>query len=378
MPALALRLRSMLCLLAVSAALCIGQSGCGSSYKKLTPEHDIPDLNTALRATIDGGNRTLVATTHGADGQSARVAIHELESPTKDRILVLIHGVLADHTTWRFVAGDLARDHGIWVVDLPGCGQSDAPGAKSPESYTAPDLAERTLEALREQLATRPKQARLSLVGHSYGGALILTMFGNESLRVRYADVLDRTDRLVLISPLDFAVPQPTPLFRELAEASALKIGIASRLGILKERVARATIASVVDPHRALKEEADKRIEILEDSARRAALQETLKKAVPWTRELRPDWDRIEPLEASYSRVDRECLVIVGLRDEALPASMGFKIATQLPRAMIVPLPRIMHSPHIEAHEKCAAMIRSFVTTGRVDGESVRDHAVVH
>jgi pimeloyl-ACP methyl ester carboxylesterase len=368
--------RWVICALAWSFLL----GGCGSSYKQLVSEHSIPDLREAARATIDGGNRTLVTTTHGADGQSVRLAIHELDSPATDRILVLIHGVMADHTTWRFVAGDLARDHGVWIVDLPGCGQSDAPRPSGPDSYSAADMTERTLESLRNLLSSRPAETRLSLVGHSYGGTLIATMFGNDSLRTRYADVLDRVDRLVLISPFDVAMNRPTSVFQELAEASSLKVSLASSTGILKERVAKATLASVTDPSRALKEEADKRIEFLEDSAKRVALQETLKKAVPWTKDLRPDWDRIEPLEAAYAKVDRECLVIVGLRDEALPASMAFKLASEMPRAMIIPMQKVMHSPHIEAHEKCAAMIRSFVTTGRVDGEGIRirDHALVH
>lgn len=369
-------LQWLMCALVLAGSLC----GCGSSYNQLVSEHSIPDLRDAVQATTDGGNRTLVSTTHGADGQTVRLAIHELESPTKDRILVLIHGVFADHTTWRFVAGDLARDHGVWIVDLPGCGQSDAPRPQGPDSYSAADMTERTLEALREQLASRSAETRISLVGHSYGGTLIATMFGNQSLRARYADVLDRVDRLVMISPFDVAMNRPTSVFQELAEASSLKVSLASKLGILKERVAKATIASVMDPSRALKEEADKRIEFLEDSNKRIALQETIKKAVPWTREQRPDWDKIEPVEASYARVDRDCLVIVGLRDEALPASMAFKLAAQMPRAMIVSLPKVMHSPHIESHEKCSAMIRSFVTTGKVDGEAVRtrEHSLAH
>jgi pimeloyl-ACP methyl ester carboxylesterase len=87
---------------------------------------------------------------------------------------------------------------------------------------------------------------------------------------------------------------------------------------------------------------------------------------VPWKAGLRPDWNAIEAIEDSYARVDRECLIIVGMRDEALPASMAYKMAIQLPRSSFVPLKGIMHSPHIEAHERCATLIREFVTTGRV------------
>jgi len=74
--------------------------------------------------------------------------------------------------------------------------------------------------------------------------------------------------------------------------------------------------------------------------------------------------------------VDRECLVIVGLRDEALPASMGFKMAAQLPRAKLAPLAGVMHSPQIEAHEMVAGMIRTFVTTGKLnEGGRARERA---
>lgn len=365
-------MRRGLMIRALLLAVCTVAAGCGVNYSRLVSENSIPDLRDAKRATVDGGNHTVTATTQGADGQQVRMAVHELDGPVKDRVLVLIHGVLADHETWRFVAGNLARDHGVWLVDLPGCGQSDAPKFVTPESYTCDDQAERTLESLRECLRTQGASTRLAMIGHSYGGTIILDMFGNASLRAKYADVLDRVDRLVMICPFDVAMSGPSSIFREIADASRLKIGLASSTGILKDRVAAATIASVQDPARALREEADKRIEILRDPTKRLALQETLRRAVPWTREMRPDWDRIEPIEAAYSRVDRECLVIVGMRDEAIPASMGFKMAAQLPKAVLVPMPKVMHSPHIEAHERVASMIRTFVTTGKIEGEGVR------
>src|SRR5204863_9618795 len=71
---------------------------------------------------------------------------------------------------------------------------------------------------------------------------------------------------------------------------------------VLKDRVAAATIASVPDPTRALKEEADKRIEFLENPEKRRALQETLKKACWWTGDLRPNWEKIPRPPARLDR----------------------------------------------------------------------------
>ncbi len=348
--------------------------GCASPYSQLVREDSLPDLRAAKQATMAHPARKVLAPTLGPSGDTLKLAVHELDGGQSDVVLVFIHGVFADHDTWRFVAGDLARDHGVWLVDLPGCGESEAPRHISDSDYTIPDVAERTLQALRHCLVGKASP-RLALIGHSYGAAVIVRMFADAGLRQRYGDVLNQVDRLVLVSPLDVALNGPAPVYRQIAEASGVRVGLASVFGELRKRVAKATISSVADPSRALREEADKRIEILRDSARREALQLMIARAVPWTKDLRPDWDQIEPVEAAYSGIDRECLITVGMRDEALPSSMSYKLAVQLPKASFVPLKGVMHSPHIEAHERCATMIREFVTIGRVTGDLMRLHA---
>jgi pimeloyl-ACP methyl ester carboxylesterase len=346
-------------------------AACASPYRSLVSENSVPELKAAKDATQARGKHVVMAPTLGESGPNVHVAVHELEAAQTDRILVFIHGVFADHETWRFVAGNLARDHGVWLVDMPGCGQSEAPSPLREESYTVREIAERTLQALRYCLSGN-QTPRLALVGHSYGAAVIVRMFGDSGLRERYADVLSRIDRLVLISPLDIALSGPAPVYRQIAEASATRMWLAGSLGVLQGRVARATIASVPRDGRPLREEAEKKVEILRNRTRRQALQAMITKAVPWTSTLRPEWDAIEVVESMYAEVDRECLIVVGTRDEALPASMSYKMAVQLPRTCFVPLRGVMHSPHIEAHDRCVSLIREFVTTGRVDSDVLR------
>jgi pimeloyl-ACP methyl ester carboxylesterase len=346
-------------------------SACAPPYRNLVSEDSVPELRAAKEATAAHANHTVMAPTLGASGPNLNVAVHELEAAQTDRILVFIHGVFADHETWRFVAGNLARDHGVWLVDMPGCGASEAPALIHEDTYTVREIAERTLQALRYCLSGN-QTPRLALVGHSYGAAVIVRMFGDSGLREQYGDVLARIDRLVLISPLDIALSGPAPVYRQIAEASPVRLRAAASLGMLQNRVARATVASVPEDGRPLREEADKKIEILRDKRRRQALQAMIAKAVPWTRTLRPEWSSIEIIEAMYAEVDRECLILVGTRDEALPASMSYKMAVQLPKTCFVPLRGVMHSPHIEAHDRCASLIREFVTTGRVDSDVMR------
>ncbi|WP_405833198.1 MULTISPECIES: alpha/beta fold hydrolase [unclassified Streptomyces] len=93
-----------------------------------------------------------------------------------DRIALLIHGLMADHRTWRRVGPALA-DHGYRViaVDLRGHGASDR-GAYSPELY-ADDVVE-----------TLPAGAELA-IGHSLGGlALSLAADRLKPRRAVYSD----------------------------------------------------------------------------------------------------------------------------------------------------------------------------------------------
>src|ERR1043166_1717790 len=114
-------------LVAVAAAWLMVLGGCASSYQSLVSEDQVPDLAPLKLATAAHPNHTTLVTTHGEHGPDVRIAVHEIEGTGSDRLLVLIHGVFADSTTWRFVVGNLAADHDVWLIDLPGCGLSDKP-----------------------------------------------------------------------------------------------------------------------------------------------------------------------------------------------------------------------------------------------------------
>ena len=70
-------------------------------------------------------------------------------------------GILADYVMWEYVAAALAADCEIWLVDLPGCGESDAP------KLTA--MGDRVWQALRQCLAAEGGASRgqITLIGHA-------------------------------------------------------------------------------------------------------------------------------------------------------------------------------------------------------------------
>ncbi|NIZ92924.1 alpha/beta fold hydrolase [Kineococcus rubinsiae] len=84
-------------------------------------------------------------------------------------VLLLVHGLGSASTGWALVAPELARDHRLVLVDLPGHGGSpalDAAGAMTP-----PELGRRLLRLARR---CADGGRAVHLLGHSLGGWVVL------------------------------------------------------------------------------------------------------------------------------------------------------------------------------------------------------------
>lgn len=81
--------------------------------------------------------------------------------------LVLVHGAVSDSRVWRRQLDDLSDEFNVIAWDAPGCGQSDDP----PESFRLPEYAD-VLAGLIAALGLE----RSHLLGHSFGGALVLEL----------------------------------------------------------------------------------------------------------------------------------------------------------------------------------------------------------
>lgn len=359
------RLLILILLLAATAL-----QGCGgSSYAQLRDEDELPELAALKQKTLALKNHTTLVPTVGLcpDDPTIRVAVHQLDQPGHRSVLVFLHGVFSDSSAWRFIAGDLAADHDVWLIDLPGCGESDKPDPDTlgPDGYTPGDLAARVLEAVTARLEARGGNDHLCIVGHSLGAMVALRMFADERVREAHSETLARVERMILSSPVDVELHRPDPFFKEIATISGLEIRIGSFLGMIRERVAAGTLDSVDDPAtRAIRQEADARVSYLNDRPTRRAMQAMLSRAVTWKDGVRPDWDKNQAIVAGYANIRPPCLLLWGDRDEVLPIAMGYKLIVQLPHAELLPLPRVMHSPHLEQPTLTAQIIRQYCTDG--------------
>jgi pimeloyl-ACP methyl ester carboxylesterase len=353
-----------LCLI---VGLSTGLGGCGAStYRTLPSERDIPALRELLEDEEARPVTTMRFETQVGDEPPAKIAIHETGRESPDRIVVLLHGCSSSHQTWRFLAGDLGADHRLVLVDLLGCGMSDCPDPASlgPHGYSPDAMAHRVSQALDAYLETREQQSKITLVGHSLGGAIALRMMGSRELRARYERVASRVDRMVLLSPLDVEFINPPVVLRELANVTPMEIAIGDTTGILRQRVASGIHDSVYDPRqRALREDVDWLCAALTRTNTLLAFQAILRQAVPMNDD-RPDWSAIRSIVADYANVDVPCLIVWGRYDETLPESMGFKLTAQIPTAELHVVENCKHSVQLERPILAAKLVREFPWRG--------------
>ena len=302
-------------------------------------------------------------------GHTVNMAVFQTGNVGADRVAVLIHGCLADHETWRYVAGELGDDHELWILDLPGCGESDGhPDHLEPDAFTPAALAERVgivlEQCLKQCLADRAALGRpaprLTLVGHSLGGTISLRLLSAPELRSRFAGVRQHLDALVVFAPCDVAVNCLPPSFLPLLSLTPVKVGVGRALGVVDDKVKALTRKSYFLPECATREQAERFMGALAEPAHLRSTQAMVRGAVPWKmKENRPDWPAIVQLETDYTNVKVPCLIAWGEWDETLTETMGHKIRDHVPGARLVEITSSGHSVISEQPLACAHIIRT-------------------
>lgn len=353
------------------AAACLALAAGCASYEPLMSEDSVPSLKESKAVFTQRCAEAVLVESGPTSMGPTRLATYQLGAD-HPRVVVLIHGMFTDSSSYRHLAGLLAPDQDLLLIDLPGCGASDkpTPRAMGKGGYGPDALARRVLTVLRDRLgpSARPDQPSIALVGHSYGSGIILRMFGNEDIRHEFDDVLARVDRAVLMSGMDFAVGQPNADLVKVWDASSWEVGLANLTGILDRSIANSVREGFTDVTYAVKEEADLRKAILRDDARRWALQGMLDDAVPYVRKpggrLTMDWEAVDKLEAGYSLMDVPTLILWGSRDEVLPISMAYKLDRLIPESRLEVIQGGKHSIHMERAKECSDAMREFFAEG--------------
>ena len=253
-------------------------------------------------------------------------------------VLLLLHGLGCDHTTWTPVIDTLARRYTVIAPDLLGHGLSDKPRA----DYSVGGYA----NGMRDLLTVLGID-KVTVVGHSFGGGV--------AMQFAY-QFPERTERMVLVasgglgsevSPLIRAVSTPGfhPVMGALTLPGVRHVGRAGLRGLsrLPGPLTRDLdeVADIYDSFR--------------DPAARHAIRHVVKAVVDWRGQI------VSMADRAYLTEELPMAVLWGEDDRVIPVSHAEKAAQLAPRATVRVIPNAGHFPHKDHPQRFARIVHDFV-----------------
>jgi pimeloyl-ACP methyl ester carboxylesterase len=269
------------------------------------------------------------ALTRDVGARGARVRYYEGGTGAP---LVLVHGFLWSGAVWEDVFPVLSRSFRVIVPDLPGFGESEKP---SPARYAY------GLEGFGESLVDLVAAlgvGRVSLCGHSMGGAVALMLAANHA---------DLVEKLIVVDPIVYGS-------RRGAAASIATLPILGPI-LFKQMYGRATFRRFFREKVYANEDTTPtdRIERMFETFNAPAAREAAYATMLSTLDTRA-------LVASVPRVKARTLVAWGRSDRSVPVEHGRRLARELPRARFEVFD-CGHSPPEEVPSAFASVAEAFL-----------------
>jgi pimeloyl-ACP methyl ester carboxylesterase len=255
-------------------------------------------------------------------------------------VLVLIHGITSDSSTWRRVMPYLARDYTVIAPDLPGHGRS----AKPKGDYSLGANA-----SFVRDLLLALGHSRASFVGHSLGGGV--------AMQLCY-QFPDRCERLVLldsgglgreVSLLLRAATLPGSEFvlpllaaSRLLDAGRMAGGLLGRLGLR----AGTDAVEIARGHATLS-----------DGEARSAFVQTLRSVVE------PGGQRVDASDRLYLAERMPLMFMWGEHDSLIPVSHAHDAHRKAPNSRLEIFPESGHFPQLDEPERFLDVLLDFMDT---------------
>jgi pimeloyl-ACP methyl ester carboxylesterase len=274
----------------------------------------------------------------GAVDQDGNTIVYTDLGPADGPVVLLVHGLISDSTTWTRAAHGLAAA-GFRVIapDLLGHGESSKP----PDGgYLLPDFA-RSLQRLLTELGTGPA----TVVGHSLGGAIVMQLAKDHPELVR---------RLVLVSAGGLG-RRIHPVFRVVTLPGAHPL--------FRLTLNRRTSALLGRPqlHRSLRLSEDV-LTNLERAGRglitpsgRAAFFRTLRGVI------NSAGQRGSLIDLGYLPRSLPALIVWSIDDPIVPVEHAYSAHRHLPASRLELIEGTTHQPHHVHADRFVAALAAFV-----------------
>ncbi len=266
------------------------------------------------------------------DGRTVNLAVRDVG---RGKPILLLHGLGASSYTWNAIIPPLAKTNRVIALDMKGFGKSDKP---IDDAYTIADQAKLVADYI-----ARNDLRGLTLVGHSYGGAV--------AMRVALDDFVAREKRigkLVLIDSL--AYKQPVPFFFRL-----LRTPVIGELGLnlipADVQIARALSVAYYHDWKVNPETVATYASPLESEGGKHALLRTVDGLMN---------ENADAFVSRYRTLKTPTLLIWCAHDRIVPIAFGKRLYKDLPNAKIDVIEECGHIPQEEEPAETLSAIQTF------------------
>ena len=266
---------------------------------------------------------------------------HRINPKASGATVVLVHGFGASLESWNDIIDSLSARHSVLRFDLRGHGRSAKP---IDQAYSLADQAQ-ILKSLISKLAL----GQVHLVGHSYGGGVVLMSYLSELGNNRTTTAVRS---LVLIDSAGYR--QDFPFFITAVEKPALQFLANLFPATIRARVLLTKIMKVQA------QVSDERIhryaKYFDLPGSSHAIGEAARALIP------PD---IDMWIAKYKEIAVPCQIIWGEEDPAIPVEMGYRFAQDIAASKISVLAHTGHIPHEERPDEVISILLKFFKSNR-------------
>jgi pimeloyl-ACP methyl ester carboxylesterase len=251
--------------------------------------------------------------------------------------LVLLHGVGTSSSEWSWVLPDLARNHRVYAVDLPGYDGSYEPPDYSP-TFTA-SFVNSFLDAVGAKSAV--------VVGNSFGGLVALHLALSEPARVSALVLSDSAGLGQAVNPALVALSSPGG--GELAKTLAK-----TRLGAAQRSIQRALLL-FSRPWRISWKWLKDQYKLAQLPNFTDATLASLRNAVGATGQREVLLDRLPQLQMPT-------LIVWGIEDRLLPYSQAKDAIALVQDGSLELISKCGHLPHVEQPKRFVSTLGEFLS----------------
>lgn len=253
-------------------------------------------------------------------------------------VVLLLHGLGCDHTTWEPVIESLSRRYTVLAPDLLGHGASDKPRA----DYTLGGYA----NGMRDLLTVLGID-KVTVIGHSFGGGVAM-QFGYQ--------YPERTERLMLVASGGLG-PEVTPAIRAITTPGFDQVvGVLTLPGVRHLGMAGLRALSRV-PSKLTRDldEVATIYDTFKDRDARHAIRHVVRAVVDWQGQIVTMADRAYLTEAMPMSV------VWGRDDRVIPVRHANHVLELAPHARVEVVPDCGHFPHKDHPTRFVRIVHEFI-----------------